>query len=466
MSQANAAEPPDAKGAPHGSWEGFLYWHGNTLYVPGIGDQEMLTVDAAANPHRPTDGKQYRWVTNNQWYFSCLPKTANGVPGDAFLAVSPDGTRYHFDWFTTRYAPWVTRNAGPGGGTADRALPMAAANPTASVLEREEVRILPTKIVDRFGNTVTYTYDPANPRRLTRIAASDGRTLTITWSGARITAVSDGTRTWRYVYGNGLTEVVLPDQSKWRINFANLREAYTTPAGNNATMPCSQQTALAQQNTYTGTITHPAGAVGEFSFRSQMHGRSYVDKQCPPQPGSGAEGFVSLQPHYFEVVGLTRKKISGPGLTTAQWTYTFGPVHRSWAQSCASNTCPETKTLEVTGPGEWRRYTFGNRYRVSDGKLLKTEIGSGPGNILRTEVNTYQLDPMGQTYPASIGRSPYPRSDQTATKHAPTSKRVITQQGQVFTWEVSRACGANGTALCFDAFARPTKVVRSSAAAP
>ena len=60
------------------------------------------------------------------------------------------------------------RNAGPGGGTADRAVPMAAANPTASVLEREEVRILPTKIVDRFGNTVTYTYDPANPRRLTR----------------------------------------------------------------------------------------------------------------------------------------------------------------------------------------------------------------------------------------------------------------------------------------------------------
>ncbi|MGO4551986.1 hypothetical protein AB4059_12920 [Lysobacter sp. 2RAF19] len=465
LSQANTAEAPEAQGSPYGGWEGFTYWSGNSLYVPGIGDQEMLTVDAAANPHMPKDGKQYRWVTNNQWYFSCLPNTANGVPGDAFLAVAPDGTRYHFDWFVTRFAPWITRNVAEGGGTGDRAVPRAPVGTTSSVLDREEVRILPTKIVDRFGNTVTYTYDAANPRRLTRIDASDGRALTLTWSGARISAVSDGTRTWRYVYGNGLTEVILPDQSKWRIDFVNLREAYTSPAGVNAERRCSEQTASTQQGTYTGKLTHPSGAVGEFSFRSQMHGRSYVDKQCPPQPGSGAEGFVSLQPFYFEVVGLTSKTISGPGLTTAQWTYAFGPANRSWAQDCAGNTCPETKTLDVTGPSEWRRYTFGNRYRVSDGKLLSTQIGTGPANVLRTEVATYQLDPVGQVYPATIGRSPYPRSDQTATKHTPLRKRVITQQGQAFTWEVSSSCGANGATPCFDAFARPTKVVRSSAAA-
>lgn len=457
-SQANSAEAPEAQGKPLGGWEGFTYWSGNSLYVPGSGDQEMLTVDAAANSHMPKDGKQYRWVTNNQWYFSCLPNTANGVPGDSFLAVAPDGTRYHFDWFITQFAPYITRDVAEGGGTGDRAVPRAPVSTNASVLEREEVRILPTKIVDRFGNSVTYTYDPANPRRLTRIAGSDGRALTLAWSGARISTVSDGTRTWRYVYGNGLTEVILPDASKWRIDFANLREAYTTPGGN-ATKRCSEQTAAAQPGSYTGTITHPSGAVGEFSFRSQMHGRSYVDKQCPEQPGSGAEGFVSLQPFYFEVVGLTSKTISGPGLATAQWTYAFGPVHRSWAQDCASNTCPETKTLEVTGPGEWRRYTFGNRYRVSDGKLLSTEIGAARTNILRTEVNSWQLDPVGQTYPTVIGRSPYPRSDQSETKHAPLWKRVITQQGQAFTWEVARTCGAGGKALCFDAFARPTSLV-------
>ncbi len=465
LSQANTAEAPEAQGKPFGGWEGFTYWSGNSLYVPGIGDQEMLTVDAAANPHMPKDGKHYRWVTNNQWYFSCLSNTANGVAGDAFLAVAPDGTRYHFDWFVTQFAPWITRNVEEGGGTGDRAVPRAPVSTNASVLDREEVRILPTKIVDRFGNTVTYTYDPANPRRLTRIAASDGRALTVTWSGARISAVSDGTRTWRYVYGNGLTEVLLPDQSKWRIDFANLREAYTSPAARNAELRCSQQTASTSQNAYTGTLTHPSGAVGEFAFGSQMHGRSYVDKQCPSTPGSNVEGVVSLQPFYFEVVGLTSKTISGPGLTTAQWTYVFGPVNRSWAQNCAANACPETKVLEVTGPGDYRRYTFGNRHRVSEGKLLTTEVGTGPSNILRAEVNTYQLDPTGQAYPAIIGRSPYPRSDQTATKHTPLWKRVITQQGHAFTWEVAKTCGASGKALCFDVFARPTSVVRSSAPA-
>ena len=85
---------------------------------------------------------------------------------------------------------------------------------------------------------------------------------------------------------------------------------------------------------------------------------------------------------------------------------------------------------------------------------------------MRTEVATYQLDPTGQVYPAIIGRSPYPRSDHTATKHTPLRKRVITQQGHAFTWEVPGICGANGATPCFDAFARPTKVVRSSAAAP
>lgn len=335
----------------------------------------------------------------------------------------------------------------------------------ASVLAREEVRILPTLVTDRFGNSVSYRYDTANPNQLVSITSSDGRALSIAWSNNRIASVSDGTRTWSYLYGDGLTEVVLPDQSRWTIDFAHLRTAYTNPGGN-AGLTCSFQTAAAQPTTYVGTLTHPSGAIGEFGFRSQMHGRSYVTKQCPGEPGAAsAEGFTAMNPFYFEVVGLTTKKITGAGLAPMQWTHTFGPVNRSWKEDCPNNSCADTKTLEVVGPGDYRRYTFSNRWRVSEGKLISTETGANAYDILRREDNLYQLDPTGQAYPAIIGRAVYPRSDAMSTKHAPLFKRVVTQQGRTFNWEVARACGANGTTACFDAFARPTRVIRSSAPA-
>lgn len=120
LTQAITGEAPEVEGAPYGLWESFRYWHGNSMYIPGVGDQELMFVDAAANPHLPSDGKQYRWVTSNQWFVSCLPNTANGVPGEAFLAVAPDGTRYRFDWFVKRFAPAITRNVVKGGGLPRR----------------------------------------------------------------------------------------------------------------------------------------------------------------------------------------------------------------------------------------------------------------------------------------------------------------------------------------------------------
>ena len=161
-------------------------------------------------------------------------------------------------------SPRATRRGhakrGPGGGTADRAVPMAAANPTASVLEREEVRILPTKIVDRFGNTVTYTYDPAEPasphaHRGERRPHADDHLERRAHHGGQRWHAHMALCVWQR-----------PDRSRpaGPVEVAHrLREpprGLHHAAGNNATLPCSQQTASTQQNTYTGTITHPAGA--------------------------------------------------------------------------------------------------------------------------------------------------------------------------------------------------------------
>lgn len=463
---SGASEAPTVEGSFGGLWVGPQYWNGNSLNLPGAGSQEMLGLNGG-NPNIPTDGATYFWTTNSQWFFSCLGATANDVAGDAFLGRSPDGLRYTFDWIVARRAPVIIKEKGPpidwlSASDASQA-PMAPMAPVGDLtsLSREEVRIYPTRVEDRFGNYVTYTYDPAHPARLTSIVASDGRSLTLTYNAAgHISTVTDGSRTWTYIYSNGLTEVRLPDLSKWLISFANLRNAYTEPE-EPRDLACDYSGARPAQNTFTGTITHPSGAVGSFSFKSVPHGRSYVPRDCIyPNPGSMATNYART-PYLYNEVALQQKQISGPALTTATWTYTYGSPNNSWLASCGSG-CTSTKTLVVQGPGDWARYTYGNRYKYNEGLLLKVERGSGPTNILSVEDSVYQHDSAGQGYPAQIGFSAYSRGDHMAEKLMPLKQKTTTQQSKTFSWTVPATCGG-GSTLCFDLFGRPTKVVKSSA---
>jgi len=419
----------------------------------------MLYGLTAATPH-PSDGKFYVWLTNNLWAFSCLPGTANGVAGDAFLATAPDGTRYWFDWFAKREVAVITKTVGGPIDVlaAERQAAGVMAPPvgSGSGLAREEVRIFPTRVEDRFGNYITYTYDAAKPWRLLSMAASDGRSLTLTYNAAgHISTVTDGARTWTYTYGNGLTEVKLPDLSRWQIDFAGLRNAFTMPDTGGGLM-CAKSGAVLTQSVYVGTITHPSGARGEFSFQSRTHGRSYVPKVCIKPGGVGGADDYAQTPFLFNTVGIIQKKIEGPGIASPYiWTYTYGTPNNSWEENCAAG-CVATKTAEVTGPDSWTRYTFGNRYRQSEGRLMKTESGTGPTNILEVEETVYQTDSTGQPYPEYVGTSLYTRGDYMATRWTPVSTRTITRQGTKFTH----------TTNSYDQYARPVSVTKSSAPAP
>lgn len=453
-------EPPMVEGSPTGFWAAAEYWQGNHLHMPASGDQEMLFVHTTDSP-RPADGKTYTWLTNNLWVFSCLTGTANGVAGDAFLATAPDGTRYWFNWFAKREVAVITKTVGGpidvfAAAKQQDASVMAAPVGSGSGLMREEVRIFPTRVEDRFGNYVTYTYDTAKPWRLLSMAANDGRSLTLTYNAAgHVSTVTDGTRTWTYTYGNGLTEVTLPDQSRWQIDFAGLRSAFTMPYSPGGLM-CSESGASITQSVYTGTITHPSGAIGTFSFQSRTHGRSYVPKVCVRPGGIAVLDDYAQTPFLFNTVGIIQKKIEGPGVASPYiWTYNYGAPNNSWEENCASG-CVATKTVEVTGPDEWKRYTFGNRYRQNEGRLMKTESGTSPTNILEVEETVYQTDPTGQPYPGYLGASLYTRGDYMATRWTPVRTRTITRQGTKFT----------NTTNSYDQYARPVSVTKSSAPAP
>jgi YD repeat-containing protein len=485
--------PPTAVGASGTSiWDPSEFWHGSYLYVPGAGDQRLLLRDTN-NTQVPGLAADYPIVTSRFWAISCLSTIQNvgsgtypTAQGEGFLAIAPDGTKYYFDWLVKYPAQTLRRASDTPGATATNnttqsdsgspsksgdaaavsgsttATPISESPPSPDVINgasllRDEIWILPTKVVDRFGNTVTYTYDPQKPKNLTRIASSDGRSLTLSYvldtngSNEVVRTVSDGTRTWTYNYHDfptttgstifSLDKVILPDNSSW--DFANfdglLKQVnYVNNGG------CEYQPTVNVLD-LTGSIVHPSGAIGTFTLRPTMHGRSHVPRTCfdvstPP-----------AIPRFFVTEALVSKTITGPGLGSLAWNFDYGPTNESW-DDCAS--CIDTKTVTTTDPnGDVTRYTFGNWKDVNEGRLQLTESGWSGGTALRSVATRYRafgagpyIDWVGIGDPSNAG------DEGMESRLAPADQTVTTQQGETFTW----------TATAFDKFARPTSVSRSS----
>ena len=478
---SKAAAPPNAtgtstaSGTPVSTWDPGEFWSGDYLSLPGSGTEELLKVQTGG-ARLPTDGASYFWVTRSGWRFSCLSVAKNDA-GEGFLGISPDGTKYYFDWFssaaetalvrpaTSGPAPFAPTSRGRKPGTS----PTFAVNLSHGLL-RKRVLIYPSKIVDRFGNYVDYTYTGTT----TTIAAGDGRALTVN-HGNPMTVVANG-RTWTYSSNaNGIYTVTLPDNSKWIYDLnAVLNQQFAYGDGIHGSVPSESRACddpLDPVGTggsgISGTVTHPSGAVGTFTFVPVRHGRSYVDRNCIGYSEGGAFYGYPYRPYVFHTRSLKSKTINGPGLTSATWQYQYGPANNSWASNCTSG-CVATKYVDVTEPnGERTRHIYSNRWQSAEGRELATERYDA-GNVLRERVDmTYFLTNSGQAYPAQIGLSGNSRGDGTSMRFDPLSESKTTRDGRSFSWKVANDCIVNSqTTYCFDDLARPTKTIKSSAPAP
>jgi YD repeat-containing protein len=405
------------------------WWDGYHLYVPGSGDQTLLARSTGNDLNQPTDGGIYPIITKANWQLSCLTALANGA-GDAFAARASDGTRYQFDHLVKR--PYVAYSP-----TGD--------NPRL-ILARNEVWILPSQITDRFGNWVRYSYDTTDGWKVLSISSSDGRTVTFTYvTGThRIQTVSDGTRTWHYAYsGTGtLQSVTQPDSSTWQFSLQALEidNFYVQdPSCDGSNFTGGDTT------THVGTITHPSGATGSFSILATWHGHSNV-------PGSAANcGLpgLNLVSTYFQNYSLTSKTLSGPGMPSMTWTYSYSTPSGSWTP-CSG--CVSTKTVTVTDPqNNVLVDTYGTLFGVNEGLLLTSAAGPNGSSALKTTSYGYAPSNAGP-YPSLIGSSGAAVGDSMSRINTPQNLRTISQQGATFTQSIS----------AFDAYARPTSVTRSS----
>jgi RHS repeat-associated protein len=453
------------------------FWHGLTLTIPGTGGGELLVTRTEAT--KPADGASYRWVTSDQVHVSCLPSVGNAT-GEGFLAVTPDGTKYWFNWMAQYIEPSL-KTIFPDLHTDRYA---------EHITPRRRNVLYATRVEDRFGNWVTYSYSNTwnTPGKLTAIAASDGRQITLSYgSNGYLASASDGARTWQYAYGTTsqgrttLTQVTRPDGSRWNIGFASFTDASiryrTSYQSSEIHRTC---TSLEDPLNYydpppVGTITHPSGATGSFTVVITEHGRSNVPLSCGnfTSPNNDPNDDYNLFVISSHALSLVMKQLSGPGLSQSTWNYGYAsdisihmypgtswdfPVCTVGAQCyeppCSSDACAGYSRTEVTGPsGEWSRYTFGNSFRYNEGKLLKVEKGSGPTAILETVVNTYDMDWSDKAYPARFGASLQANHDGFASEyHRPLTRTATTRDGVDFT----------RTITAFDDLAYPTAQARQS----
>ncbi|HEY4291485.1 hypothetical protein [Luteibacter sp.] len=487
---SNFREPPSVPGVAgdpsRPDWEPDNWWSGYHMRIPGQGTQELLS-RSAANTATPFDagtpGRAYPIVTKQNWVLGCTTELADPSL-EAFIAYAPDGTRYWFNRLSYRAMTGVTRPTNPGTGFAMANgifSPMAALD---DLLNREEGRMLVTRVADRFDNAIVYSYDAQN--RLTSIdseAPDDGRHVTLAYDGDRVSSItvqggSAGTRTWNYSYvpdtlGFRLSTVTQPDGSVWGFNISDLNKEYPRieAAGTCDAIGAPQNL----DQSYTGSMTHPSGLAATFTVKPIKRGRSYVPRGCKAGPNMPATpngvGTHAEIPNASYSMSITKKQFSGAGIGTQTLEYSYSPANESWGVNCTAG-CPTTVWTNVTYPDlHVERSTFSNRFDYSESLLKTEEVFEGAADLSRrrklTQYNYVDpnpaLDSRAAAYPSPWGYMPGSRvnSDQNEKK-IPVGSQVITvdddpnpadpRGDDIFTWNV----------LSFDSFARPHDTARSN----
>ena len=454
----------------------FQFWNGLQLNVPGHGEQGLLARPTGAPLPVPA-GNWTALTTKDQWHFGCLSSLQSGQAGEGFLAIAPDGTKYWFDWMVS-YADRPLH----GSGTVTNY------NQTYRIyadLNRRVFRLYPTRVEDRFGNSVTYSYATTASQglKLNQISASDGRSISFTYNtDGQIATATAGSQTVSYTYADGLlTTVTEPDSSRWTYSTSaavNLLRFVPRSDAN----PYDDAFECQRMRTLTGdtadlVMTHPSGAQGVFHlgynrlYRTDLQW-SLVDCGYYNNPDGILPTWRDHQPQSeplrSDVLAVQTKTLSGPGVAAQTWQFLH---HDDFTLRPPQNGVPNgdpingTRTMTTVRPdGSKQVSVFGTDALVNEGQLLSQETRAADGTVLTHQDNTYVQeaemasvqfpDWMGQPteYTYIRGREDYNR---------PLKQTVRQQQGVSFTWQVPASCNGNNT-LCFDAQVRPTQVTKSS----
>ncbi len=477
----SVAKPPnDSRSA---DWEPETWWQGYQMRIPGVGTQPLLRRVNGNNATAGVLGLAYPIVTKQGWTVGCPGAAQNDATTEGFMAVSPDGTKYFLNHLTYRYMPALTRPLGSGPLSRSGFSILAASQ---DILQRREGRMLVTRIEDRFGNSISYTYasnDPASPSadKVTDISASDGRHVTIAYDadGVRIGSITvqggaAGTRTWGYSYIAPAADILVyrlgsvtqPDGSRWTYDLAAFNRAFVDMR--NAGGSCDALgTPSNVSATYTSTMTHPSGLTGTFTVKPTKRGRSYVPQSCMAGPNvpivpTSSDTYASV-PNASYSMAVMQRVLSGAGIGVQTWNYAYSPSNDSWTKNCGAGCVSSVWTKVLYPDGHAERSTFSNRFDYTESLLLTQEVFDADADTSpRRKLVQYgyvqpdpAVDARSANYPIRWGSIlSFRMNSAQLEQQVPMASRVtrIDSGADTYTWN----------AFTFDAFARPTDVQRYS----
>lgn len=436
------------------SYEAKDYWSGNRINIPGFGEEDLLQLPL--DHARPSNGETYYGSTKSNWRVSCV----NTIPGEGYLVTLPNGVKYRFDWMAKRNAAGIEDTVCNRGGISGCR--------SGLTVPRVEVTLYATLVTDRFGNWVSYAYDPQNPHRLLSITSNDGVAISLSYDSAgKVGSVAHAGRVWTYSYSGNhseLTEVVQPDASRWQYAYSNLvnvtRATYSLWESCNIDSNVrtrKSSVAPVAEDIASFTATHPSGAYGLFKFRKIIHGTNHTPGYCWRMN----EYFGQLQyarldgvPMAYQAASIYEKTIGGSGVAPRTWSYYYEP---SWSWSyqgyCnAPRVCGTTSRTKVTAPdGTIASYTFGNDYETNAGQLLEVKLEAA-GQVVKKITNTYLATATGQVFKNSAGNNRHGRTNSFAYLNRP----LVTQSIQLDDVTYSSASTA------FDSFVQPITITKQN----
>nr|WP_244672519.1 RHS repeat protein [Xanthomonas sp. D-93] len=419
-------------------------WHGYYLHVSSENESELL-VNNQPKSAQVSDGNSYPWVTAEKWEIGCLAGTDNGYKGESFFALSPQGQKFYFNHAMVHsIAPVVYQSQSPMG----------------QAVLRVRVNFLVSRIEDRFGGWVNYSY---SGDRLVSINSSDGRKIIFNYDeNGNVQFVRAGERTWTYIYETHkyppnpdryrLKSVILPDGTSWRYNITagSLTPLFEVDLPKIRT--CTKEPAQ-RYGDFDFQVVNPAGLTGDFHFSYERSHLTHAP--LPPcQNGKIVDVPHPWVPAYFDRFQLYRKKVSGPGLAEQKWVYSnIEPGIDYYTTGSATDPCPTcvpSKTTIVKEPdGSSTEYEFGYMYGLNAGRLLGVKNFNSNGSLARSTINEYVSDDQtpNQPFPDQIGATLLELPNPLANINRPLKRVTIVEGDTYFVRDV----------MAFDNFARPTK---------
>ncbi|MDO5506129.1 MAG: RHS repeat-associated core domain-containing protein [Pseudoxanthomonas suwonensis] len=437
------ASPPMGTSPEGIEFEPWLYGQGIVLEMGG----NSMPLQA-----RSADSKQLVPGMPGQWSYS----TASGwvlrlaVDGNGeryFIGHAPDGLRYTFNLLTrSRYAtvshPWRTI---PGGVTA--------------WMHTDEMRLNVSRVEDRFGNRVDYSWTGARLDSITGISPTEThRKIVINYAAGtkppfRVTSVVAHGRTWTYS-ADGVT---YPDGSTSSLSVG--RPTHSIPYAMNPIRPdefvidnlatCTRARRMIADNRRTAQLRHRSGVVVTYVLQFMRHGRTNMPFDCQQHGDSRAQSNVETTP-YEDVWSIVERRVEGPGLAAGSRTYAYSITGPSLAFAPGSNWLNpgrdeagpiNTRVIAVTREDGSRELSvFGRDWSANDGKILRQEIRAPNSSVLRSTDYTYMTpaEVATQPFPPRYGQSLVPRSDPLSDLNLPLRRTVVVENGVSFTRSVDQ----------------------------